>query len=40
MGGLLAALLVTVGGYPTLFVSTAIAAALGAVGVWRIKSVR
>ncbi len=40
VGGLLAALLVTVGGYRTLFVSTAIAAALGAVGVWRIKSVR
>ena len=40
VGGLLAALLVTVGGYPMLFVSTAIAAALGAAGVWRIKSVR
>lgn len=40
VGGLLAALLVTVGGYRTLFVSTAIAAALGAVGVWRIKGVR
>ncbi|MHB1593441.1 MAG: hypothetical protein ACYCO9_14560 [Streptosporangiaceae bacterium] len=31
--GLLAALLVTVGGYPTLFVSTAVAAALGAARV-------
>lgn len=39
VGGLLAALLVTIGGYPTLFVSTALAALLGAVGVWRIKSV-
>jgi MFS family permease len=39
VGGLLAALLVTVGGYPTLFASTAVAGALGATLVWRIKSV-
>ncbi|MGI9006912.1 MAG: MFS transporter [Streptosporangiaceae bacterium] len=39
VGGLLAALLVTVGGYPTLFASTAVAAAIGATLVWRIKSV-
>ncbi len=40
VGGLLAALLVTVGSYPTLFASTTISAALGATLVWRIKSVR
>jgi MFS family permease len=39
IGGLLAALLVTVGSYPTLFASTTVAAALGATLVWRIKSV-
>jgi MFS family permease len=39
VGGLLAALLVTLGGYPTLYASTAIAAAIGATLVWRIKSV-
>ncbi len=39
VGGLLAALLVTVGGYPTLFASTAVTAAIGATLVWRIKSV-
>jgi MFS family permease len=39
VGGLLAALLVTVGGYPTLFASTAVTAAIGAILVWRIKSV-
>ncbi|HVB42103.1 MAG TPA: MFS transporter [Streptosporangiaceae bacterium] len=39
VGGLLAALLVTIGGYPTLFASTAISAAAGAILVWRIKSV-
>ena len=40
VGGLLAALLVTIGGYPTLFASTAVSAAIGATLVWRIKSVR
>jgi len=39
VGGLLAALLVTVGHYPTLFASTAVCAAVGATLVWRIKSV-
>jgi MFS family permease len=39
IGGLLAALLVTVGGYPTLFTATAVSAAIGATLVWRIKSV-
>jgi MFS family permease len=39
VGGLLAALLVTLGHYPTLFASTAITAAIGATLVWRIKSV-
>lgn len=39
VGGLLAALLVTVGGYPTLFTATAISAAAGSTLVWRIKSV-
>lgn len=39
VGGLLAALLVTLGGYRTLFASTVIAAAIGATLVWRIKSV-
>lgn len=39
IGGLLAALLVTIGGYRTLFASTAVAAAIGATLVWRIKSV-
>ncbi|HYK34048.1 MAG TPA: MFS transporter [Streptosporangiaceae bacterium] len=39
IGGLLAALLVTLGHYPTLFASTAITAAIGATLVWRIKSV-
>ena len=39
IGGLLAALLVTVGGYPTLFAATAVSAAAGSTLVWRIKSV-
>ena len=39
VGGLLAAFLVTVGHYPTLFASTAVCAAVGATLVWRIKSV-
>ncbi len=39
VGGLLAALLVTVGGFSTLFGATAAAAALSVAGVWRIKSV-
>jgi len=39
VGGLLAAFLVTVGHYPTLFASTAVCAAIGATLVWRIKSV-
>jgi len=39
VGGLLAAFLVTIGHYPTLFACTAAAAAIGATLVWRIKSV-
>jgi MFS family permease len=39
VGGLLAALLVTVGHYPTLYACTAVSAAIGATLVWRIKSV-
>jgi MFS family permease len=39
VGGLLAAVLVTAGGYPTLFASTAVCAAVGATLVWRIKGV-
>src|SRR5215468_10808701 len=39
IGGLLAALLVPVGSYPTLFASTAICASVGATLVWKIKSV-
>jgi MFS family permease len=39
IGGLLSAFLVTIGHYPTLFATTAVAAALGATLVWRIKSV-
>jgi MFS family permease len=39
VGGLLAALLVTVGSYPTLFAATAVSAAFGSTLVWRIKSV-
>jgi MFS family permease len=39
VGSALAGVLVTLGGYPTLFAGTAVAALLGAVLVWRIKSV-
>jgi MFS family permease len=39
VGAALAGLLVSVGGYPTLFAGTAIVAALGSILVWRIKSV-
>jgi MFS family permease len=39
VGGLLAALIVTLGHYPTLYACTAICAAAGATLVWRIKSV-
>lgn len=39
IGGLLAALLVTLGGYPTLFAATALSGVVGAIFVWRIKSV-
>ena len=39
LGGGLAALLVSVGGYPTLFAATAAVAACGSIFVWRIKSV-
>ncbi len=40
IGGLLAAVLVTTGSYPTLFLATAISALTGALLVYRIKSVR
>jgi MFS family permease len=40
IGALIAAPLVSLGGYPTLFAGTAVVAFLGAIGVWRIKSVR
>ncbi len=39
LGGGLAALLVSVGGYPTLFAATAVVAACGSIFVWQIKSV-
>jgi MFS family permease len=39
VGAVLAGALVTVGSYPTLFAGTAVAAALGSILVWRIKSV-
>ncbi len=39
IGGGLAALLVSLGGYPTLFAATAVVAAGGSIPVWRIKSV-
>ncbi len=39
VGAALAGALVTVGSYPTLFAGTAVAAALGSILVWRIKSV-
>ncbi len=40
IGALIAAPLVSFGGYPTLFGATAVVAVAGAVLVWRIKSVR
>jgi MFS family permease len=39
IGALIAAPLVSLGGYPTLFAGTAVVALLGAVLVWKIKSV-
>ena len=39
VAGALSALLVSLGGYPTLYAATAIVAAAGSVLVWRIKSV-
>ncbi len=39
LAGAIAALLVSVGGYPTLFAATAVVAAIGSVLVWKIKSV-
>ncbi|HET9899417.1 MAG TPA: MFS transporter [Streptosporangiaceae bacterium] len=39
VGGLLAALIVTLGGYHALYASVTVAAAIGATLVWRIKSV-
>ena len=40
VGGLLAALIVSLGGYPSLYVAVTVSAALGSTLVWRIKSVR
>ena len=39
IGALVAAPLVSLGGYPTLFAGTAIVAVLGSILVWRIKNV-
>ncbi|HET7014156.1 MAG TPA: MFS transporter [Streptosporangiaceae bacterium] len=39
VAGAISAVLVSIGGYPSLFAATAIVAALGSVLVWRIKSV-
>ncbi len=39
VAGALSAVLVTLGGYPTLYAATAVVAALGSILVWRIKSV-
>ena len=39
IGALIAAPLVSLGGYPTLFAGTAVVAVLGSVLVWKIKSV-
>jgi MFS family permease len=39
IGALIAAPLVSLGGYPTLFAGTSVVAILGAVLVWRIRSV-
>jgi len=38
-GALIAAPLVSLGGYPTLFAGTAVVGLLGSILVWRIKSV-
>ena len=40
IGALIAAPLVSFGGYPTLFGATAVVATAAAIGVWRIKAVR
>ena len=39
LGSALSAVLVTVGGYPTMFAATAVVAAIGSILVWKIKSV-
>jgi predicted MFS family arabinose efflux permease len=39
IGALIAAPLVSLGGYPTLFAGTAVVGLLGSILVWRIKSV-
>jgi predicted MFS family arabinose efflux permease len=39
IGALIAAPMVSLGGYPTLFAGTAVVGLLGSVLVWRIKSV-
>jgi MFS family permease len=39
LAGAIAALLVSIGGYPALFAATAVVAAIGSVLVWKIKSV-
>src|SRR5262249_57454816 len=39
VAGAIAALLVSIGSYPTLFGATAVVAAIGSVLVWKIKSV-
>jgi MFS family permease len=39
VAGALSAVLVSLGGYPTLFAATAVVAAAGSILVWRIKSV-
>ena len=39
LGSALSAVLVTIGGYPTMFAATAVVAAIGSVLVWKIKSV-
>lgn len=40
IGALIAAPLVSLAGYPTLFAATAVVAIAASIGVWRIKSVR
>jgi MFS family permease len=39
LGSAFSAVLVTVGGYPTMFAATAVVAAIGSILVWKIKSV-